>query len=122
MGVAMEHIKHFDLILSNPDRRREVVNEEWTIYDAYESSMTAGSPILNFYKMVNYQEIPKLVELMRNFGIGEFSLSFESTTLQRTLMGFCKADCIVTGMMEIPTPHTSNSEVSVPAVTLAIHY
>lgn len=63
----MEHIEYFDLIHSNPNKRRDVVNEEWTIYDAYESSVAASSPILNFYKIINDNEVPKLVELMRNF-------------------------------------------------------
>lgn len=58
----MEHIEYFDLIHSNPNKRRDVVNEEWTIYDAYESSVAASSPILNFYKIINDNEVPKLVD------------------------------------------------------------
>lgn len=118
----MEHIEYFDLIHSNPNKRRDVVNEEWTIYDAYESSVAASSPILNFYKIINDNEVPKLVELMRNFGIGEFSISFASLTLQNTLMEFCKADCIITGMVEIPIQNISQSKKKNPAISLAVHY
>lgn len=118
----MEHIEYFDLIHSNPNKRREIVNEEWTIYDAYESSVAASSPILNFYKIINDNEVPKLVELMRNFGIGEFSISFASLTLQNTLMEFCKAACIITGMVEIPIQNVSQSKEKIPAISLAVHY
>lgn len=119
----MEHIEYFDLIHSNPDRRKEVVSEEWTIFDAYESTITSESPILNFYKAINVQEIPKLVDFMQQFGIGEFSLSFTSTTLQHILLEFCNAGCIITGIREIPDLHTEpESKIAIPAVTLAIHY
>ena len=96
----MEHIEYFDLIHSNPNKRRDVVNEEWTIYDAYESSVAASSSILNFYKIINDNEVPKLVELME----------------------FCKADCIITGMVEIPTQNISQSKEKIPAISLAVHY
>lgn len=119
----MEHIEYFDLIHSNPDKRKEVVSEEWTIFDAYESSVSSGSPILNFYKDVNLPEVPKLVDLMQRFGIGEFSLSFTSPTLQYTLWEFGNAGCIITGIREIPELYNDGERTApIPAITLAIHY
>lgn len=118
----MEHIRYFDSIHSNPDRRRNLASEEWTIYDAYESSVATSSPMLNFYKIVNDSEVPKLVELMRKFGIGEFSISFASLTLQKTLMEFCKEYCIITGVIEVPIQNAAQPEEAIPAISLAIHY
>ena len=81
-----------------------------------------GSDIFNFYEVINYDDIELIVQLLRDNGVKEFSISSNYSNLLKCLAQFKKFGCEVVGLVEVKDWMIYHKEKArmIPALKLEI--
>ena len=119
----MTRIATFDKAIEAKAQGLKVEGLNATAFSAYRKSLEVGNDHIDFSEVIWDADIPAIIQVFRENGITEFTISSTFSSLICTLAKFAELGCELGGLAEVTAPYTdfrTGKPARVPAIRMLL--